>query len=235
MDLGNPLVQAKLLVNERLKDVKQLPKMSYRDMEGLVKTLAGPQGCAHVIVNVGLSDGTWESVEAILCDGHIVSSTTDLESYSPSSEVERIITEVYAFDKSLLDELERLSRIEIPKEVVASISKTYEQPPVVKTVEALAIPKYPTDLLPRVEGDLGELKDISHTAVSYLESEGIEKYSVLSLNDAEKGKSVLVVLGPEYVSKMGTVITNLSEILREYDVSNIVVRCGMKMIKRTIR
>ncbi len=235
IELSHPLVQAKLLVVEKEVVVKQLPKMSYRDLEGLFKELAGPQGCKHVIVNIGLVNGKWEGVEAIVCDAKVITSSVEIGSYSPSEEVERIIAEVYEFPKDVISELERYSMIEVPKSVVEESVKAYEQPPLLKTVEEAAAPKYPTDLLPRVEGDLGELKDISHVVVSVLEAESIDKYTVIDAIEEGKGKVVIVVMGPEYVPKITVIANNLAEMLRDYDVKEVVVRSGVKTVKKSIQ
>jgi hypothetical protein len=235
MDLQNPLVQAKLLIEEKGNVIRQLPKMSYTDMEGLIRELGGFSGCSHVIVNIGLANGNWESVEAIVCNGKILSSTYELKQYKPSNEVERIIAEIYTFDESLLDELERLSRIEVPGSTVEAAMKAYTQPPLLRIAEESALKlKYPTDLLPRVEGDLGELKDVSQAVLAALEADGIEKYAVLSAIEENNGKIAIVVIGPEYAPKLNDMSSTLASLLKDYGVKEVVVKAGIKTVRKKV-
>ncbi|UXD22427.1 hypothetical protein IPA_04665 [Ignicoccus pacificus DSM 13166] len=228
-------MQAKLLVEEKQQVVKQLPKMSYTDMEGLMRELGGYSGCSHVIVNIGLSDGSWETIESLVCNGKIVASTHELKTYKPPSEVERIIAEVYTFEDSLLSELEELSKIEVPESTIETTMKAYEQPPILKIVEETTMKlRYPTDLLPRVEGDLGDLKDISQAVLAALEAEGIEKYAVLSAIEENVGKVAIVIIGPEYAPKISAIATTLASILRDYGVKEIAVRAGVKTVKKKV-
>ncbi|ALU12325.1 hypothetical protein EYM_02450 [Ignicoccus islandicus DSM 13165] len=223
MDLSNPLVQAYLFVNEREVEVKLLPKMKYTDLEGTIRELAGYEGCRHVILNFGLANGTWERLEAIVCDAEVKSSTKPLSQFRVEGEVERIVAEVYEFERDLLGKLEQASSIQPPEEVeeLAAI----EQPPILKITQ-MSSKMYPTDLLPEPgsQEPITALKDASRILIVALEANSIEDYALATVADEEGRKHVLLTISPTHIQAFeNDLLSTIREQLKEYGIEDIYV------------
>jgi len=239
IDLKNPVVQAKLLVSERPVKFTQASKNAYSDLVALVKESAGVSGIKHVIVNIGMINDKWESIDVILKDGEILVSSHDLRGYTPQTEVERIVVEVYEIDEKLLEELERASEIRVeeqPEEFL--VVKEIEAPPLPKVVraapEAIAESakgtevkiKYPTELLPSPPGEWLNLKTIDHKVAVYLESKNITSYAVATGTTDENKLVTLVYLSPEYAEVFEQVRDELKDVVRDEGVNILILKIG---------
>ncbi len=233
IDLRNPVVQAKLLVNEKPVRFSQAPKNAYADLVSLVKESGGIEGLKHVIVNIGMVNDKWESIDVILKNGEIVASSHDLKNYEPSNEVERIVVEVYEVEEALLEELEKASeiKVEMPSESYTVVSEI-EAPPLPRRA-TIQIPhvvetkaKYPTDLLPSPPSEWLNLKTIDHKVVVYLESKNITSYAVATGTTDENKLVTLVYLGPEYSALLDEIKEELKDIVRDEGVELLIIKVG---------
>ncbi len=234
IDLRNPVVQAKLLINERPVKFSQAPKNAYADLVSLVKESGGIEGIKHIIVNIGMINDKWESIDVILKNGDIIASSHDLKNYAPPSEVERIVVEVYEIEEALLEELEKASeiKVEAPSESYTVVSEL-EAPPLPRRVTAIQVPqavgtkvKYPTDLLPSPPGEWLNLKTIDHKVVVYLESKNITSYAVATGTTDENKLVTLVYLGPEYSALLDEIKEELKDIVRDEGVNLLILKVG---------
>ena len=228
VDLKHPLVQAALLVNEREVAVKVLPNNVYAGLEEAIKDLAGPTGCKHVIINIGLVNDVWDAVESIVCDGEIVASNVDLKSYAPGAEVERVVGECYEFPKELLQKLEEYSSIKVPEEVKYEVVKKVGAPPLprrAKRVEAKK-PELPTDLLTHLTGEWSAYKSISHALITFLETSDVKSY-VVGTGSTSEGEIVsLIYLPPEYKPKSEELESEIVKVAAENGVDVVYFNVG---------
>ncbi len=232
IDLKHPLVQAKLLTVEKEEKVKALPTTVYGDLEGAMKDLAGPSGCHHVIINLGLVNDVWEAIEAIVCDGEIKASNVDLRGYKPPAEVERAVAEVYSIPAELLKELEEYSKIEVGELVEYEVVRRLQAPPLPRIAQAPAPekeiekPTRPTDLLTALSGEWAMLKQVTHSIIIFLEASGVEDYAVGSGKLTDGRTVAIVYLPPEYKEKYEEIKSGILEAARDQGVRVLILKIG---------
>jgi len=228
--LRHPLVQAALMVNEKEVTTKLLPSNAYASLEESVKDLAGPSGCRHIIINIGLVNDKWDVVEALVCEGELVASNVDLKSYAPEAEVERVVGECYEFPKELIEKLEELSKVEVKEEVERyEAVKVVRAPPLPRArAEEIAArePKLPTDLLNNLTDEWATYKSISHALIIFLETSEVDSYAVAT-GSTEDGKIIsLVYLPAEYKPKMEELEKEIIRVASENDVDIVYLNVG---------
>jgi len=235
VDLRHPLVQAKLLVTEKEEKVKVLASNAYSDLEGTIKDMAGPAGCHHVIIDIGMVNDVWDVVEAIVCDGTIVVSNVDLKAYVPKAQVERIVAESYSIPKELLKELEEYSKIEVEGLESYEVVRTLEAPPLPRpvvtagTAEKIMVePRMPTDLLTELTGEWSQLKEVTHSIITYLETNDVTDYAVGTGKLAGGEWASVVYLPPEYKPKYEELKSGIVEVVSEHGVRVVYINVGGK-------
>jgi len=234
IDLRHPLVQAKLLVTEKQEKVKVLASNAYADLEGAIKDMAGPTGCHHVIIDIGMVNDVWDVVEAIVCDGTIIASNMDLKTYTPKAQVERVIAESYSIPKDLPKILEEYSKIEVEGLESYQVTRALEAPPlprpapVVKITEEVVGPKIPTDLLTELTGEWSQLKEVTHSIITYLETNDVVDYAVGTGKLATGEWASIVYLPPEYKPKYDELKSGIVEVVSEHGIRVVYFNVGGK-------
>ncbi|NPA85520.1 MAG: hypothetical protein GXO07_05920 [Crenarchaeota archaeon] len=234
VNLNHPLVQAKLLVSEKEEKVKVLPGNAYSDLEGAVKDMAGPSGCKHVIINVGLVNDVWDVFEALVCNGNIIASNKDLRSYSPEAQVERVVAESYIVPEEIVPLLEEYSKIKVESAPEYEVVEPVEPPPLPRArapsapAEDILEPKRPTDLLSGLGDEWSELKEITHSMITFLETKEVEDYAVSSGRLEDGRLASVVYLPPEYKPKYEEIKSGIMEIAKERDVRVVLLNVGGK-------
>ena len=228
MDVKHPLVQAYLMLNERDVEAREHPPEIVDKLSSFVKEVS-KEGCKHIIVNIGLMSGRWETVDIVACDGEIKGSSAELDAQLFTEPVSKVFIEVYEFPSDLLSKLEELSKIEvsIPKEIEAvKRFPVPELPPVSKEMVVAGKGMMPVGL-GKLE-DVDPEKEIAVQVYDFLVKEGFEETAV-SIIRYKDGRVVVVALPPNTPKvKVNEIATSLATLLRtsREDVKRVEVIAG---------
>ncbi len=227
MDVRHPLVQAYLMLNEKDVEVKEHPPDVIDRLNEFAKEIS-KDGCRHLIVNIGLMSGRWESIDIIACNGEIKASSIEMETQMLTEPVSKVFIEVYEIPNTLLEKLEEVSKIEvsIPKEMeTVRRFPIPELPPVSREI-MISRSNMPVGL-GKLEGVDPE-KEITVQVYDLLAKEGLNEVAtgVIRYKD---GRVVVVALPPNTPkSKVNEIATNLATLFRtsREDIRRVEVIAG---------
>ncbi len=235
MDVRHPLVQAYLMLNEKDVEVKEYPPEVVDRLHEIIKEVS-KEGCKHIIVNIGLMSGRWESIDVIACDGEIKGSSSELEAQMFTEPVSKVFIEVYEFPADLLSKLEEVSKIEIsiPKEMeTVRRFPVPELPPVTK--EMMVGKSHLPIGLGRLEGVDPE-KEVAIQVYDFLAKEGLDEMAV-SVIRYKDGRVVVVALPPNTPKvKVNEIATNLATLFRtsREDIKRVEVIAGENRVTEEV-